>query len=273
MPYNVPFGVLFHKAADVLSDGSWRVLYSWYNDIYVSVRWNCSLGNPINVKKGTRQGGLSSPILFNIFYQDMVHDLTVTVGGIRIQGISYNVFCYADDILICSNTSTGFQKLIDVANAHICKYGMSFNPTKTEYVIFGKCTLEKRPQWFLNNIMLHCTNEGTIKYIGAILSSKTHDHIEMRVKACIRAFYAIQGVGLYNSGLSPGIVSHIWKTALQPVLKYGFQCLSISKISLQYMDRTQANLVKISLGLRKHSRSTPLLRALSIQKPSKLYEV
>ena len=51
MPYNVPFGVLFHKAADVLSDGSWRVLYSWYNDIYVSVRWNCSLGNPINVKK------------------------------------------------------------------------------------------------------------------------------------------------------------------------------------------------------------------------------
>ncbi len=39
------------------------------------------------------------------------------------------------------------------------------------------------------------------------------------------------------------------------------------------MDRTQATLVKISLGLRKDSRSTPLLRALSIQKPSKLYKV
>ncbi len=57
----------------------------------------------------------------NIFYQDMVHDLTVIVGGIRIQVISCNVFCYADDILICSNTPTGLQKLIDVANAHICK--------------------------------------------------------------------------------------------------------------------------------------------------------
>ena len=31
--------------------------------------------------------------------------------------------------------------------------------------------------------------------------------------------------------------------------------------------------VKNSLGLRKHSKSTPLLRAVSIQKPSKLYEV
>ncbi len=179
----------------------------------------------------------------------MVHDLTVSVDGIHIQGISYNVFCYAGDILICSNTLTGLQKLIDVASAHICKYCLSFNPTKTECVMFGKCTLENRPQWFLNNIMLNCTNEGSIKYLGAILSSKSHDHVEMRVKACIRAFYAIQGVGLYNSGLSPGIVSHIWKTALQPVLTYGFQCLSISKTSLQYVDRTQANLVNISLGL------------------------
>ncbi len=54
---------------------------------------------------------------------------------------------------------------------------------------------------------------------------------------------------------------------------YGFQCLSISKPSLQYMGRTQPNQVKISLGLRKYPRSTPLIRALSIQKPSQLYEV
>ena len=96
--------------------------------------------------KGTRQGDLSSPIHFNIFYRAMVHDLTVTAGGIRIQGISYNVFCYADDILICSNTSTGLQKLIGVANAHMCKYGSSFNSTKTECVSLGEYTLENPPQ-------------------------------------------------------------------------------------------------------------------------------
>ncbi len=45
-------------------------------------------------------------------------------------------------MIICNNTSTGLQKQIDVANAHICKYGLSFKPTKTECVFFGKCTLE-----------------------------------------------------------------------------------------------------------------------------------
>ena len=81
--------------------------------------------------------------------------------------------------------------------------------------------------------MLNCTNDGSIKYLGALLSSKSHDHIETRVRACIPPCYAIQGVGLYNSDLSPGIVLHIWKTAIQPVLTYGFQCLSITKTSLQ----------------------------------------
>ena len=80
----------------------------------------------------------------------------VTVRGIRIRDISYNVFCYAADILICRNTSIGLQKLIDVANPHVtivCKYGQSINPTKTECDIGGggggKCTLQKRPQWFI----------------------------------------------------------------------------------------------------------------------------
>ncbi len=65
-----------------------------------------------------------------------------------IEGISYNVFCYADDILICSNASTVLQKLIDLADAHMCKFGLSFNPTKTECVIW-----ENPLQWFLNNIV------------------------------------------------------------------------------------------------------------------------
>ncbi len=85
--------------------------------------------------------------------------------------------------------------------------------------------------------------------IWVLFYNQRHDHIEIRVKVCIRAFYAIQCVRLYNSGLSPDILSHIWKTALQPVLTYGFQCLYISKISLQYMARTQHNLVKFHLAL------------------------
>ena len=52
------------------------------------------------VLRGTRQGGLSSHFLFNIFYQDMITELSDGIGGITINGVSFDVFCYADDTSI-----------------------------------------------------------------------------------------------------------------------------------------------------------------------------
>ncbi len=72
--------------------GLW--LYLWYySNISVEIRWNGSLGKHIKVMKGTRQGGLSSSFLFNVLYQGIVNKLSEAVGGSRINGVKYNVFC------------------------------------------------------------------------------------------------------------------------------------------------------------------------------------
>ena len=65
----IPHPVLFSKAMNILSEMSWKLLYNWYGNITVQVKWN-KLGMSIPVNKGTRQGGLSSSLLFNIFYKD-----------------------------------------------------------------------------------------------------------------------------------------------------------------------------------------------------------
>ena len=67
------------------------------------------------INKGTRQGGLSSPFLFNLMYQDIVNELSEMNVGISINNTTYNTFCYADDLLLCSLTISGLQKLIDRA--------------------------------------------------------------------------------------------------------------------------------------------------------------
>ena len=43
--------------------------------------------------------------------------------GITISGYNLNAICYADDILLCSVTSTGLQKLIDDADFNIKQHG------------------------------------------------------------------------------------------------------------------------------------------------------
>ena len=266
----IPHYILFDKAINVIPDPCWRVLYFWYKRVTAQVRWNNCLSNVIRFHRGTRQGGISSPFLFNIFYQDLIDELSTTIGGINICNCTYNVFCYADDILLTSTTITGLQRLIDVSERYISAHGLRFNPTKTQCIVFGKNNFINNPKWTLNNTVLEITDE--IMYLGASLSKNSSNHVNSRIKACRRAFYSLQSAGLCKGGLSPGAIADIWKVALQPVLLYATQSMSLRRSDRIALELTQSRLVKSSLGLSKFCKNTPLFQALDIQKISDIID-
>ena len=74
----------------------------------MQMKWNVT-GNIIQICKGTRQGRLSSPLLFNLFYKDLIDELENCDGGATIGNVHFNVFCYADDIVLSSTTASGLQ--------------------------------------------------------------------------------------------------------------------------------------------------------------------
>ena len=59
----------------------------------MQIKWGSALSEPISVHKGTRQGGLSSPFLFNLFYQDLINELSDCTGGIIINMQSFSYTC------------------------------------------------------------------------------------------------------------------------------------------------------------------------------------
>ena len=48
------------------------------------------LGKKIEVNRGTRQGGLTSPYIFNLFYQNLIEKLNGMNVGITIGGNNFN---------------------------------------------------------------------------------------------------------------------------------------------------------------------------------------
>ena len=106
------------------------------------------------VTKGLRQGGLTSPMLYNVFYQPLVDKLSSCSAGVVIHNQKYNVFCYADDLLLASTTATGLQTLINIAVNHVSERGLSFNPTKTVCMSYGKHTFVKEPIWKINDMIM-----------------------------------------------------------------------------------------------------------------------
>ena len=128
----LPHPVIFYKAIDVIPDIYWRVLVHWYQNLTVCIQWGNYISEDIRVRMGTRQGGLSSPFLFNLFYEGMIHGISNMTCGMRIQDKTFNVYCYADDLLVTSATVVGLQEILNYANKYVKSHGLRFNPMKTE---------------------------------------------------------------------------------------------------------------------------------------------
>ena len=86
----------------------------------------------------------------------MVKTLNSMNCGICINNVSYNVFTYADDLLLSSTTVTGLQRLINCAVSYISNHGIRFNPDKTKCMIFGNNPFTDNPKWNIEGIISWC---------------------------------------------------------------------------------------------------------------------
>ena len=191
----LPHCIILEKAINIIPDKYWRILSVWYKNMCVCIRWNSILGDKIQVKRGTKQGGLTSPFIFNLFYQELIENISKCNCGLTVENNNFNVIYYADGILLFSNNSSGLQKMINVAD-------LSFNPTKTECMISGHNPFTNEPSWMIDNQSV--TVVPSIKYLGTILdNSRGPSHKVSRLSAVQRAFYSLHGAGLKYRGVSP----------------------------------------------------------------------
>ena len=260
----LPHSVLLQKAIGVIPDVSWRMLSSWYSKQKVVIKFNNYMSSKlISVEVGTRQGGLTSPFLFNLFYQEMIEKLSSTPGGLRIHNVSYNVFCYADDVLLASTTVTGLQSLINCATKYVMENGLCFNPRKTSCLLKGTCPFATSPKWFIRDTELMIKEE--MDYLGVKIgnSSGTY-HSGNRIRACRRAFFSLQGAGFCQDGVRPETMAELWTKACAPVLIYGCHCVHLLKGCRSNLDKLQGKLLKVALGIQQGSRTSYLLDGMRV---------
>ena len=264
----IPHGVLLYKAINKVPDHCWTVMYFWYRNISVQIRWAGVTSKPIKVERGTRQGGIASPFLFNLFYQELMDSLSDSEAGVTIGGATYNVYCYSDDILLASTSASGLQCLINIAVNYVMSHGLRFNPNKTVCMIRGQNPFTSMPSWTIEGIQLALSDK--FLHLGSSI-----DNCRRRCLSCRHA-YPCCPEGLFCTpecgiDLRRCFTRYCWRHFLcvRSTLLYGCHAVSISVANLASMDKYQSKLITTFLGLKQHTRSTPLLQALRIQPISK----
>ncbi len=101
-----------------------------YSRVQCCVRLNGISSSYFNVSSGLNQGCLLSPILFNLFVNDLILELEAIGCGIDIVKENVCILCYADDLVIISETAEGLQTMLDIVKQWYSKWSMAVNTKK-----------------------------------------------------------------------------------------------------------------------------------------------
>ncbi|XP_059053679.1 uncharacterized protein LOC131847967, partial [Achroia grisella] len=113
-----------------------------------------------------------SPILFNLYINELIVALGSTHVGCHIDGVNVNNISYADDMELLSASVCG---LMTICESYARRHGLVYNAIKSKVVVFearGNNT-DVFPEVKLNGIVLERVYK--FKYLGHLLNSDLRD--------------------------------------------------------------------------------------------------
>ena len=90
-----------------------------------------ALSDSFFITNGVRQGGILSPLLFNVYMDDLSSSLSNTPIGCSIGGVMVNHNMYGYDLVIISLSAKGLQRLLEICAGYGQSHDILFNGEKT----------------------------------------------------------------------------------------------------------------------------------------------
>ena len=171
------------------------------------------------LNRGTPQGGILSPTIFNIDTEDGLSRIPEK-GPTEGHG-------YADDIKLIGTgidenaIATNIQKDLRSLEGWAGENALAFNPNKTKVMIFTRKRQVKKPKIYLQGVELEYVEE--FKYLGITIDNKLNwrKHIENQTKRAQMALNTGRRMIGNKWGLKPKQMTWLYESIVRPILTYG----------------------------------------------------
>lgn len=97
-----------------------------YGNAFSSTSWQ--------LKKGCRQGGIMSPLLFNVYIDSLIKEISECKMGCKLGTTASNIIAYADDIVLLTPSLSSMQYLIDKIAIGLKNIDLEININKTVWM-------------------------------------------------------------------------------------------------------------------------------------------
>ncbi len=227
-----------------------------YKKTKCAVKINGSITEYFTYNKGVRQGCPLSPILFNIYVNDIFRIMNENIESniFLKENESINVLMYADDLILLSETKEGLQSQIDKLCDYCTKWKLKVNIKKTKIMTFNRGNRFIKSDFYINNVAIE--NVKTMKYLGFNITAKNCSFSAtlegLSIKAN-RAIYALNNK-IKISKLPTKLALRVFDTQIKPILLYGAEVwgaytdFDFSTWDRSKIEMTHVQFIKRALG-------------------------
>ena len=205
-----------------------RVIARLYWEQLAVVRTGKGNSKKIKIKRGTRQGCVLSPYLFNLF-TEMIFRALDSQWGISIGGRKISNLRYADDTALMANSEIELQRIAERVNDKGKEFGMKINVKKTKTMVVSRNAVVPRMNIVLDGQRVEQVAHFT--YLGQKFTEngKCDDEIKSRIEQARVAFNSMRDI-LCCRKLSLSSRMRILKCYVWSTLLYGVETWTISKM-------------------------------------------
>ena len=171
------------------------------------------------VQRGTPQGGVLSPLLWNLVADGLLRRLNTELA-VYSQAFSDDLACLLMGIDIGTLRDIA-QRTIQIVDRWTQNKGLNLNPNKTEVVVF---TTKKN--WHMRPLTLRgvaLKQVDQVKYLGVTLDKKLTwtPHIQQITTKAKRAMMTCRRMTGQTWGLKPHIAHWLYTAVVRPIITYG----------------------------------------------------
>ena len=259
-----------------IGDRMMKNIGALYSDVRYAIKLEGKILDPISSNLGLKQGCPLSPLLFNLYINDIGTYLNSTPEpNLTLQGELINHFLYADDLVILSESKEGLQEQLNRLHKFATDKDLTVNAKKSMIMIFNRAGRLLKEKLSYNEKELKVVQ--SFPYLGIDISasgSLTAGAKHLRIKAR-KAMYSLfktilqfqlsfsNTVKLFHTYIEPIILYNVENWAVMTNsqiknLKEGKHDLSGASMCVE-PTTTQLKFLKFALGVKKHCPTLAVL--------------
>ena len=207
-----------------------NIIENMYRQTSTSIIYKNQILPTIQVTKGLKQGDNLSPILFNIYINDLPENISQgKTDPVYLLDQEVNCLLWADDLILLSRSPEGLQQCVRNLTDYCQKWKLEMNMKKTKVMTFNKSgKIIKSIRIFANNTLLKNVKEYT--YLGfTVTPSGTLTHgINNLIDKAKRAWFSFKNIFYKSKSKNINTYTVLFDYVVKPILLYGCEIWGIN---------------------------------------------